>query len=37
MACDKLSGLACEVRHLTWAEIEWLMTEIKKVFGEDVE
>jgi hypothetical protein len=37
MACDKLGGLVSEIRHLTWNEIEWLMSEIKKVFGGDVE
>jgi hypothetical protein len=37
MACDKLGGLACKVSHLTCNEVEWLMSEIKKVFGGDVE
>jgi hypothetical protein len=37
MACDKLGGLVSKVRHLTWSEVEWLMSEIKKVFGEEIE
>lgn len=34
MACDKMGRFAFEVRHLTWNEVEWLMAEIKKAFGE---
>lgn len=37
MACDKIGKFLSEVRHLTWSEVEWLMSEIKRAFGEDIE